>query len=142
MMQDDTPSSEADTSKYRGKAPAPSTSAAARDGRRFQRELRSMMFGFGDDRQPQAESVQLLEDMVVDYVQTLLQHAQQASEHRTRGTKRAGEAKVRERDLLFVLRKDCRRQERIVELLEVWKEVKAARGVGDDPKGLDKLETW
>lgn len=126
-------------SRGRGKAAATSTST---DGRRFQRELRSMMFGFGDDRQPQEESVQLLEDMTVDYIQRLLQKAQETCEYRTRGAKKAGEAKVRDRDLLFVLRKERRRHERVVELLEVWKEVKAARGTGnDDPKALDKLES-
>lgn len=102
--------------------------AASEGRRRFQRELRSMMYGFGDDRQPQAQTVQLMEDMVVDYVQKLLQQATAASEARQRGARRAGEVRVRDRDLLFALRKDPRRYERVQELLEVWKEVKAARG--------------
>lgn len=123
-----------------GKQSAASSSA---DRRRFQRELRSMMFGFGDDRHPQTETVELLEDMVIDYVRQLLQKAQEVSEHRELGSKKAGKAKVRDRDLLFVLRKDRRRYERAVELLEVWKEVKAARSSGDatlDAKALDKLD--
>jgi transcription initiation factor TFIID subunit 13 len=117
--------------------------SAASSSRRFQRELRSMMFGFGDDRHPQTETVELLEDMVIDYVRQLLQKAQEVSEHRELGSKKAGKAKVRDRDLLFVLRKDRRRYERAVELLEVWKEVKAARSSGDatlDAKALDKLD--
>ena len=123
-----------------GKQSAASTSA---DRRRFQRELRSMMFGFGDDRHPQTETVELLEDMVIDYVRQLLQKAQEVSEHRELGSKKAAKAKVRDRDLLFVLRKDRRRYERAVELLDVWKEVKAARSSGDatlDAKALDKLD--
>mmetsp|Transcript_35302 Transcript_35302/g.92648 ORF Transcript_35302/g.92648 Transcript_35302/m.92648 type:complete len:197 (-) Transcript_35302:381-971(-) len=134
-LADSTDANKPERSRSKITAPASST------GRRFQRELRSMMFGFGDDRQPQAESVQLLEEMVVDYIRGLLQQAQQTCEHRVRGARKAGsEAKVRDRDLLFVLRKDRRRHERVIELLEVWKEVKAARGGAEDPKALDRLE--
>lgn len=97
-----------------------------------------MMFGFGDDRKPQAESVQLLEDMVIDYVRSLLQQAQHASELRVRGTKKSD--KISERDLLFVLRKDRRRRERVVEILDVYEELKAARGGADDAEKLDKIE--
>lgn len=84
-----------------------------------------MMYGFGDDRQPLASTVHLLEELVVDYVSSLLQQAQQAAEHRQRGVRGSGVTRVKDRDLLFVLRKDRRRQDRVVELLEVWKEVKA-----------------
>ena len=49
----------------------------------------------------------------------------QAAEHRQRGVRGSGVTRVKDRDLLFVLRKDRRRQDRVVELLEVWKEVKA-----------------
>mgnify|MGYP004281847019 CR=1 FL=1 len=41
---------------------------------------------------------------------------------------------MRDRDLLFALRKDPRRYDRVQEVLEVWREVKAARG------SLDTLE--
>ena len=99
---------------------------------RFQRELRSMMYGFGDDRQPLTRSVLLMEELVVDYISSLLQRAQSASEQRQRGARGGGAARLKEQDLLFALRKDPRRQRRVEELLEVWKEVKAARGSIDD----------
>ena len=79
-----------------------------------------MMYGFGDDSQALPQSVSLMEEMVVDYIQQTLQQAHTACEDRQRGVKRAGEAKVRERDLLFVLRKDPRRHRRVQELLEVY----------------------
>ena len=102
------------------------------DGRRFQRELRSMMYGFGDDRQPISQSVRLMEELVVDYVQQVLHRAQGACESRQRGARGGGGVRVKERDLIFALRKNPRRQQRIEELLEVWKEVKAARGSLED----------
>ena len=91
-----------------------------------------MMFGFGDDRQPLAESVHLMEDLVVDYVYHVLHQATSASEQRQRAVRGGGVARVQDRDLIFALRRDRRRQERVQELLEVWKEVKAARGSIED----------
>ena len=103
----------------------------ASDGRRFQRELRSMMYGFGDAKQPLAQSVHLMEELVIDYVHSVLHQATVACEGRQRGA-RAGVARVKERDLIFALRKDPRRQQRVEDILEVWKEVKAARGSSID----------
>ena len=36
--------------------------------RLFSKELRCMMFGFGDDQNPYTESVDLLEDLVIEYI--------------------------------------------------------------------------
>jgi len=97
-------------------------------GRKFQRELRTMMFGFGDDANPLPQSVALVEDLVVDYLQRVLHGAADACEERNRHTKRGVEApRVKERDVLFVLRKDKRRLQRAQELLEVYEEQKDAK---------------
>merc|ERR1712228_904236 len=104
---------------------------AADGNRRFQRELRAMMFGFGDSSAPLTQSVQLMEDMVTDYLQQLLHKASEACEHRQRLQRRGADStnapKVREKDLLFVLRKDHRRLRRVQELLEVYEDQKEAR---------------
>lgn len=34
----------------------------------FSKELRCMMYGFGDDQNPYTESVDLLEDLVIEYI--------------------------------------------------------------------------
>ena len=78
------------------------------------------MYGFGDTSQSLPQSVALMEDLVVDYIHQTLQRAHAVSEERLRGVKRAGESKIKERDLLFVLRKDPRRRRRVEELLEVY----------------------
>ena len=109
--------------------------SSSTEGRRFQRELRSMMYGFGDDRAPLAASCCLMEELVVDYVYELLHRAQAACEQRQRGVRGGGTSRVKERDLIFALRKDPRRQRRVEELLEVWKEVKAAKS-----GGLEEME--
>ena len=38
-------------------------------GLRFQNQLRSMMFGFGDSAKPLPQSMELMEELVVDYIQ-------------------------------------------------------------------------
>lgn len=36
--------------------------------RLFSKELRCMMYGFGDDENPYTESVDILEDLVIDFI--------------------------------------------------------------------------
>ena len=87
------------------------------------------MYGYGDKKNPLPESMALLEGMTVDYLQQVLNRAAEAAQHRQTREKHAEDVavKVRERDLLFVLRKDQRRLLRVKELLEVWEEQKDAR---------------
>ena len=97
--------------RKRRAAAAPSD---ARAERRFQRELRAMMFGFGDSANPLPQSVELMEDLMVDYVQQVLHKASEACETRNMQSRRASESKnVSVNDLLFVVRKDRRRQKRV-----------------------------
>ena len=128
MSVDERPSGKKPRAKAASEAPIPIA-----EGGRFQKELRSMMYGFGDDRQPLSGSVALMEEMVVDYVCTVLHQAQGACEQRQRnGRGSGGRSQGKERDLLFAFRKDKRRSDRVEEVLEVWKEVKRARGSVDD----------
>ena len=45
----------------------PSTGGLGRK-RLFSKELRCMMYGFGDDQNPYTESVDLLEDLVIEFI--------------------------------------------------------------------------
>ena len=59
-----------------------------------------------------------------------------AAEERARSTRSGGTSRIKERDLLFVLRKDRKRLHRVLELLEVFEELLAGRlplGDGRDP---------
>lgn len=47
-------------------APLGSTSSGRK--RWFSKELRCMMYGFGDDQNPYTESVDLLEDLVIEFI--------------------------------------------------------------------------
>lgn len=47
-------------------------STASGRKRLFSKELRCMMFGFGDDQNPYTESVDLLEDLVIEYITAMV----------------------------------------------------------------------
>mmetsp|Transcript_6426 Transcript_6426/g.19035 ORF Transcript_6426/g.19035 Transcript_6426/m.19035 type:complete len:105 (+) Transcript_6426:3-317(+) len=88
-----------------------------------------MMYGFGDAAAPLPQSVSLMEDLVVDYLQRVLHRASEVAEERQRHVRRSSAegARVKERDLLFAIRKDSRRLQRAQELLEVFDEQREAR---------------
>ena len=111
--------------------PAKDAAAAADDegggtSHKFQREIRAMMYGFGDDLHPLPQSVALVEDMAVDYLHQVLRRASDAAAERQHGGG-GGAARVQERDLLFAVRKDAKRVARLQELLDVYEEQKEAR---------------
>ncbi|KAK3691454.1 hypothetical protein RRG08_036253 [Elysia crispata] len=45
----------------------------------FSKELRCMMYGFGDDQNPYTESVDLVEDLVIDYISEMVRTMQSTS---------------------------------------------------------------
>ena len=84
---------------------------------RFPNELRQMMYGFGDDKNSYAESVNVMEDLVVHFI--------------TEATKKCMDigrnGKVSVHDLLFLVRKDKQKYSRILELLQMNEELRNAR---------------
>jgi transcription initiation factor TFIID subunit 13 len=96
----------------------------------FSKELRNMMYGFGDDSQPYAESVELLEDLVVQYITDMTLQAAEI------GSNKQGRMVVN--DILYLLRHDPRKYARVKELLSMNEELKRARKAFDEPsKGLE-----
>lgn len=129
-----------EASGRKGEASA-STAGRRKFARRFQKDLPQMLYGFGDVRTPLPQTVQLMEDLVVDYVTQVLRKASAAAEARQRATRGSSTSRIKEADLLFVLRKDRKRLHRVLELLEVFEEQKQARAtenVDDMAKSFDK----
>ncbi|PXF46678.1 Transcription initiation factor TFIID subunit 13 [Gracilariopsis chorda] len=85
----------------------------------FYNELRQMMSGFGDSQNPRAESVRLMEEIVLEYMTAL--NAKSAE---------VALCNKRERpdlmDLMYVIRRDARRLNRVRYLLEMKAEIKKA----------------
>lgn len=80
------------------------------------------MSGFGDSQTPHAESVRLMEEIVLDYITAL-------------NAKSADVALCNKRDrpdlmdVMYVIRKDARRLRRVRYLLEMKAEIKKATNV-------------
>jgi len=92
--------------------------------RLFSKELRHMMFGLGDDQNPYTESVDLIEDLVIEYVAEMTQKAMEIG--------RSGRVQVE--DILHLVRKDPRKYARVKDLLTMNEELKKARKAFDEVK--------
>ncbi|KAF3429519.1 hypothetical protein E2986_01862 [Frieseomelitta varia] len=99
--------------------------------RLFSKELRCMMYGFGDDQNPYTESVDLLEDLVIEFITEMT--------HRAMEIGRTGRVQVEDvvflgqQQYLFV-RKDPRKYARVKDLLTMNEELKKARKAFDEVK--------
>ena len=81
-------------------------------------QLGDMLFGFGDVETPLQSTIDMVEDVVVSYLQLLIRRADAQSSHRGRLT---------EQDILMQVRKDPRKYHRAKDLLVKWEEIKAAK---------------
>ena len=92
--------------------------------RLFSKELRCMMYGFGDDQNPYTESVDMLEDLVIHYITETICKAMEIG--------RPGRVTVE--DIMFLIRKDPKKFARVKELLTMNEELKKARKAFDEVK--------
>lgn len=90
-------------------------------GKFYGKELRCMMYGFGDDRNPYTESVELLEDLVLKYINEMTRKAMDVG--------RTG--KITVEDIMYLIRKDKRKCARVKELLLMNEELKKSRKAFD-----------
>ncbi|KAK2186738.1 hypothetical protein NP493_190g01010 [Ridgeia piscesae] len=94
----------------------------------FTKELRCMMYGFGDDQNPYSESVDLIEDLVVEYITELTKKGMEVG--------RPGRIAVE--DIIFLIRKDAKKYSRVKELLTMNEELRKARKAFDEIKYVSK----
>ncbi|GBG80878.1 hypothetical protein CBR_g31434 [Chara braunii] len=84
----------------------------------FNKDLRLMMYGFGDDPDPIPETVELVEDILINYITDMVHKSAEVASRR---------GKLQTDDLVFLIRKDVRKFARVKELLHMHKELKRAR---------------
>ena len=90
----------------------------------FTNELKGIMYGFGDVENPDHESVELLQEYVIEYIQNITYAAY-------RRNKRKGSNELSLRDLLYVLRKDKKRYYRIKNLIHFYENAKSIKKRND-----------
>lgn len=90
----------------------------------FSKELRCMMYGFGDDQNPYTETVDMLEDLVILFISEIAVKAME--------TGRQGRVSVE--DVMHLVRRDPRKYARVKDLLSMNEELKKARKAFDEVK--------
>lgn len=88
----------------------------------FMKELRLMMYGFGDTITPRGDTLQVLHNYLLGYLKNLLIKTQNMA--RIKG-------KTKTDDLLYILKKDRRKYARVKDLLSLNEELKNARKAFD-----------
>jgi len=94
----------------------------------FTKELRCMMYGFGDDQNPYSESIDLLEDLVIEFITEMTKKAMDVG--------RPGRITVE--DIIYLIRKDSKKFSRVKELLLMSEALRKARKAFDEGKYASK----
>jgi len=96
----------------------------------FTRELRPMLYGFGDDPDPRQDSVELVEGLLLSYLDTFLCDCQAVAS--TRSLPGYGQGpKVKLEDIMYCLRRDEKKTARVEEMLYQNENLKRARRIMD-----------
>eukprot|EP00288_Rhodomonas_lens_P000148 CAMPEP_0177732548 /NCGR_PEP_ID=MMETSP0484_2-20121128/23177_1 /TAXON_ID=354590 /ORGANISM="Rhodomonas lens, Strain RHODO" /LENGTH=168 /DNA_ID=CAMNT_0019245803 /DNA_START=44 /DNA_END=550 /DNA_ORIENTATION=- len=99
----------------------------------FAMDLKRMMYGFGDMEQPLPETVEVMDDIVCEFISRLTEQVVVLSE------KRGKKGKLATEDVLFLVRKHPKMYYRAKELIRLDKEIKRASKITNDAiDGLGK----
>ncbi|KAL0131234.1 hypothetical protein PUN28_002651 [Cardiocondyla obscurior] len=79
-------------------------------------EIRQMMYGFGDCSEPLFESAKIIEDVVLQQMKTIIRRACEVADRRASSKK---SNIINGEDLLFLLRKDKTKLQRVMKYLEM-----------------------
>ncbi|KAF9332568.1 hypothetical protein BGZ91_011648 [Linnemannia elongata] len=91
----------------------------------FAKELKQLMYGFGDVPNPANDAVGVLEDMLIEYLTDTCTQAAAVADRR---------GKVNVEDFKFVLRKDAKKRARVDELLYMNEDIRRAKRIADIPE--------
>lgn len=92
----------------------------------FRRELRSMLYGFGDEKQPNDDTLEVLEQIVTDYIKEVCRKALEVGKPN----------RINLEDIHYLIRRDPKKFCRVKELLSLSEELKKARKAFDDAKEI------
>ncbi|CAB3410960.1 unnamed protein product [Caenorhabditis bovis] len=92
----------------------------------LRRELRAMMYGFGDDKVPYDKTVDTLEAITLHYIKELCQAAMKIGKP----------DRLALEDIHYLIRRDPKKFARVKDLLSISEELKKARKQFDDVKPI------
>ncbi|TFL05529.1 transcription initiation factor IID, 18kD subunit-domain-containing protein [Pterulicium gracile] len=90
----------------------------------FSKDLKSLMYGFGDDRSPASDTVNVMEEILVEYITDLCTTAA--------GTTRKSRLSVEDLRRVLSLPADGKKLARMEELLFMQEDIKRARAQFDE----------
>lgn len=89
----------------------------------FHRELKYMMHGFGDDPNPYSETLDLVEELVMQFITEMTLKAMEVGKS----------GRVHVNDIIFIIRKDKKKYSRVRELLMMKEQIdKAKKAFSED----------
>jgi len=88
-----------------------------------------MLYGFGDVKEPREDTIDVLEQIVTNYIKEVSQKALEVGKPN----------QIRLEDIHYLIRRDQKKFQRVKELLSLSEELKKARKVFDDAKGDVKI---
>ncbi len=112
-----TPSSQQSNSPQSSEAHPP-----AKKRRLFHRELKYMMHGFGDDPNPYSETVDLVEELVIQFIVEMTVKAMEVGKS----------GRVHVNDIIFIIRKDKKKYARVKDLLTMKEQIDKAKKAFSD----------
>uniref|UniRef100_A0A914LDT8 RNA helicase n=1 Tax=Meloidogyne incognita TaxID=6306 RepID=A0A914LDT8_MELIC len=93
----------------------------------FRRELRAMLYGFGDEKQPAENTLEVLEQIVMDYIREVCRKALEVGKPN----------RINLEDIHYLIRRDQKKFGRVKELLSLSEELKRARKAFDDCRKME-----
>ncbi|RVD92606.1 transcription initiation factor TFIID subunit [Tubulinosema ratisbonensis] len=88
----------------------------------FLKEISMMMYGYGDVRIPRHDTTQTVHDYMIGYMKGLLVKTHNMAKNK---------GKTKTDDLMYFLKRDKKKYNRVKELLKISEEVKIARKLYD-----------
>ncbi|CAP23579.1 Protein CBR-TAF-13 [Caenorhabditis briggsae] len=92
----------------------------------LRRDLRTMVYGFGDDKEPYDKTLDVLEAIVLNYIKELCQLAMKVGKP----------DKMALEDIHYLIRRDSKKFSRVKDLLSMSEELKKARKQFDEVKPI------
>ena len=93
----------------------------------FHRDLKYMMHGFGDDPNPYSETVDLVEELVVQFITEMTLKAMEVGKS----------GRVNVNDIIFIIRKDKKKYARVKDLLNMKEQIdKAKKAFEEDSEAV------
>lgn len=123
MGRSPSPATGSSSQQHLGSPHSAETPPPAKRKQLFNRELKYMMHGFGDDPNPYSDTVELVEELVIQFITETSLKAMDVGKN----------GRVHVNDIIFIIRKDRKKYSRVKDLLTMKEQIdKAKKAFSED----------